>query len=220
MKLYTYQDTNGEFEEPRPLPRGFNNISNFHFADEETINENGWYECVYETAPEYDESTEIIEETRGLEGNIYRVRYSKREMTAEEKAEYDANQQTILDSMKVGAKYKIDSAAESTRERYITYGSGQAMVYMQKADEARRYFEDGEPSDLIAYPFLRQEVLISTSDASTVANNILTKRDEWIQKGAEIEALRLTLKGQIDSATSVAEIETIESERLSDFDAL
>ncbi|QCL72190.1 MULTISPECIES: hypothetical protein [Agrobacterium] len=106
-----------------------------------------------------------------------------------------------LVTIKAGYKAAIDEAAELTRLQYITPGVGQALTYMQKADEARRYLSASNPVDS-DYPLLAAEVGITAENIVRVAAVVAAAYSQWLKIGAAIEAVRLDGKAAIDAAGS------------------
>ncbi len=110
-----------------------------------------------------------------------------------------ANDSPDLPSVKTALKASVDAQAETERLKYITAGAGQALTYMQKSDEARRYLAASEPNDN-DYPLLAAEVGITATDMGGVATVILAAFSHWQQIGAAIEAARLGGKAAIESS--------------------
>lgn len=113
-----------------------------------------------------------------------------------------------LDAIKDTLKAAIDSSAEIERMKYITAGAGQAMTYMQKADEASRYLATvakGETPAAADYPLLSAEVGITAATIGEVAAVVNGAFIFWQQKGAAIEAARLGAKAAIDAASTAAD---------------
>lgn len=106
-----------------------------------------------------------------------------------------------LDQLKMILKASVDAAAENERLKYITAGAGQALTYMQKADEARRYLSEDNP-DPANYPLLSAEVGITAPDTRLVAETVSQAFILWQQVGAAIEATRLGTKAAIESSQS------------------
>ncbi|MDR6952692.1 hypothetical protein J2X65_002051 [Ancylobacter sp. 3268] len=104
-----------------------------------------------------------------------------------------------LAALKATLKAQVDSAAEAERLRYITAGTGQAMTYSAKADEARRLAGDAAP-DAANYPLLAAEIGITASDLAGVAAVVLANYQAWLGIGAAIEMARLGAKRAIDEA--------------------
>ena len=105
-------------------------------------------------------------------------------------------------------KVAIDEAAERTRLKYVTPGSAQAMVYKEKAEEAKRYSADQSPNPA-NYPILMASVGIEAASLAQVAAGVLTTYALWTGLAAQIEAVRLGAKRQVDTAASVAEVQEI-----------
>lgn len=109
-----------------------------------------------------------------------------------------------LDQLKMSLKVSVDAAAENERLRYITAGAGQALTYMQKSEEARRYLSEENP-DADNYPLLSAEVGITAPDIRSVADIVSQAFSLWQQVGAVIEATRLGAKAAIESSQSEEE---------------
>lgn len=110
-----------------------------------------------------------------------------------------------LTPLKEEAKSRIDAAAEKERGKYITLGSGQAMVYDQKAKEAELYMTDeniphGEIPHLVAEAEVND---ITIFDQAVV---YLTMRQQWLTISPIIESKRLKAKEAISAATNPEEI--------------
>jgi len=93
------------------------------------------------------------------------------------------------------AKDAIDEAAGAARARYITTVPGQESTYMTKEQEARQYLADGTVG-----PMLQAEADATGKTVDVIANEIVTVADQWAQLGAQIEALRMAGKKQVDEA--------------------
>ena len=109
----------------------------------------------------------------------------------------------ILAALKTTLYDAVDRAAEQARRKYITAGAGQAMTYVQKADEAKRFLaaEDPQADD---YPLLAAEIGITGPEIGDVAAIVSIAHQNWQQIGAAIEASRLGTKKAIDEADSEA----------------
>lgn len=111
-----------------------------------------------------------------------------------------------LPQIKAGLRATIDSSAEAERRKYITAGSGQAMTYMQKADEAARYLAvvaKGDTPNPDDYPLLSAEVGITAPALGDVAGVVSIAFTQWQVIGGMIEAARLSTKAAIDQAETV-----------------
>lgn len=100
----------------------------------------------------------------------------------------------------------IDEAGEACRNRWVTPGSGQAMTYLRKEEQARAFIAAGRPSDASAYPFLVAEATATSQTVSDLADAIVTAADAWANViGPGIEALRIGAKKARNAATTLAE---------------
>lgn len=106
--------------------------------------------------------------------------------------------------IKAGLKARIDADAEAERLKYITAGAGQALTYMQKSDEARRYLAEETPTES-DYPLLVAEVGITAENIHGVALVVSGAYAQWQQIGAAIEGSRLGAKAAIDNASNAAD---------------
>lgn len=103
--------------------------------------------------------------------------------------------------LKTMMKAEIDDSAEAERLKYITPGSGQALTYSQKSDEANRYLAATSPV-AADYPLLSAEVGITASDIGGVAAVVKAAFAQWQTIGASIEASRLKAKASIEEAST------------------
>jgi len=108
-----------------------------------------------------------------------------------------------LDEVKQAAKVEIDTTAEQARLRYITAGSGQVYVYIEKSEEAADYIATGSPEELESYPFIQAEVNATGKTPSQAANDIIVAKTAWITKSSNIELERLAGKNNVDAAISI-----------------
>ncbi|MND22672.1 hypothetical protein D3C80_130550 [compost metagenome] len=100
---------------------------------------------------------------------------------------------------------KIDADAETARLRYITAGSGQAMTYQQKAQEAAEVLALVGSGDIDAshFPLLSAEVGITALTLIEVAQVVDYAYQTWRFVGARIEALRLGGKAAVSAAQTI-----------------
>ncbi len=113
-------------------------------------------------------------------------------------AETDAATAEAAASRKAEARAEIDRRAELARLAWITPGSGQAAVYLAKAEEAQRLAGDGDP-DPQDYPLLAASIGNEGETLGEVAAVVLATRAGWLQVAAAIEAIRLGAKAAIDA---------------------
>jgi hypothetical protein len=110
-----------------------------------------------------------------------------------------------LTALKAQVKDRIDAAAETCRLKYITPGSGQAMVYQQKAEEAKACLAAISPVDS-NYPLLSAEATATGVTISELAQNVATLTAQWIGLASAIEARRIGGKKVVSDAVTVAAV--------------
>ena len=99
---------------------------------------------------------------------------------------------------------KVDAIAEQIRLKYLTPGSGQSMVYQEKAIEALAIQNDSNPTN-DKYPVLAASLGIEGSSLLDVANLVLSVRSTWVTIATAIETTRLGGKANINAAmTTIA----------------
>lgn len=126
----------------------------------------------------------------------------------------------ILDIQKSNGKVAIDGSSEQARLRYITSGSGQSMVYQEKAEEAADYVVANYPVDLTSYPFIQAEINATGKTSTQAADDILSTKSSWIAISASIEEIRLTAKKDIATAIDKPAIDAIVTVTTSTLDAI
>ena len=100
----------------------------------------------------------------------------------------------------------VDEAAEQTRGRYLSSGSGQAMEY----EEAHRQAVAFQSDPSVAYPMLEADV--EAGLAPTVAEAaalVMQRRGEWEVLGKLIRSTRLKAKREIREVTTQREVAQI-----------
>jgi len=102
----------------------------------------------------------------------------------------------------------VDLTAEALRQRVLTQGSGQALAYKKKEEEALACLSDSSPSEE-DYPFLAAEVGVTADTLLDVAQTVVDAANAWYAVGVELERLRLTAKKRLASATTAGEIASI-----------
>lgn len=125
-----------------------------------------------------------------------------------------------VDDIKQQSKYNIDVYAGYIRQKFITTSPGQEMTYQEKADQAADFVAAGYPTDVSNYPFIQAEMDAMEKTKEQAADDILLQRAAWISAGAMIERHRLTGKRQVNSATTINEIQTIVAETIALLDAV
>jgi hypothetical protein len=121
-----------------------------------------------------------------------------------------------LTQAQIAACASIDRAAENCRLTFVTPGSGQAMVYMLKAQEAQAFLAKYPTEEAVAaaqavlaesdWPFLSAEAGITAPDMFSVAELVTRLQSDWIETAATIEKLRLNGKMLVSKATDLAAI--------------
>jgi len=106
---------------------------------------------------------------------------------------------------------KIDNMSEMARQKIMTIGYGQALVYIEKFEEAADFVAENYPNDLSSYPFIRNESQEFNESSRIVADRILAKKSEWLGKASKIEIARLSGKRLTRTAKSIEEINGIMS---------
>ncbi|MFD2264365.1 hypothetical protein ACFSM5_15785 [Lacibacterium aquatile] len=114
----------------------------------------------------------------------------------------------VLELVKARALRQIDWDAEQYRLTLVTPGSAQAMVYLAKEDEARRFVLDSAP-DAENYPLLAAEVGVTAEDLPGVAAQVATLASAWRQAAAGIETIRLAGKKAVQEAENAASVEAV-----------
>ena len=103
---------------------------------------------------------------------------------------------------------RIDAMAERARLAFVTPGSGQAMVYVEKLSEARRYVSDEKPA-ADDYPLLQAESDVSGTPLADIARTIIEKQARWIRGAARIERVRLKAKADVKATRTAAKFGAI-----------
>lgn len=165
----------------------------YHILDKETgaILRSGT--CTYETLPEFDPETEKF-----MEAPIFQEPHNP------------AFQDPIFTTQgvaqeKISASRMIDETAEIVRGRYITLGSGQAMVYQQKKLEAELVAGDLEINPSLV-PHIAYESIMNGISLLDQAAIVLTMSEQWKAISAYIELKRLGAKALISLMSTIEEI--------------
>lgn len=104
-----------------------------------------------------------------------------------------------LEACKADAIARIDASAEHYRLRYLTAGSGQALAYSQKLDEARAYVAD-PAIDQAAVPHIYAEAAATGMTPADKAAEIIATFEGWQQVSAVIEGKRAAAKLAVQAA--------------------
>ena len=102
---------------------------------------------------------------------------------------------------------EVNEAAEALRGRFLTAGSGQAMTYLRKEDEARRFDPEADAAD---YPFLAAEAASTGATLVDTAALVLAQANAWATLGAAIEAYRRGLIVAIEAAQNIETLDQLD----------
>ncbi|MBE0529544.1 MAG: hypothetical protein IH626_01870 [Rhodospirillales bacterium] len=119
-----------------------------------------------------------------------------------------------LAPMRAEAVAQIDRDAEAARLAFITGGSGQALVYKRKAEQAHDCLANHDaqnPPPTDKYPALEAEVGITGADVLGVATVVTGLEAAWGDIADAIEAIRLGAKRDVEAATTPTEIRDVVS---------
>lgn len=112
-----------------------------------------------------------------------------------------------LAPMKRALTDAVNSRAEAVRCLFLTPGSGQAITYARKEDEARAWTAEADPA---AFPFLSAEATATGATLADTAALVLDQANAWVTIGAAVEGNRRGLVVAIDAAPDVASLEAID----------
>ncbi|OWZ90491.1 hypothetical protein B9J07_28305 [Sinorhizobium sp. LM21] len=115
-----------------------------------------------------------------------------------------------LTPLREAAISRIDAFAEQTRNRYLSPGAGQSMVYDQKRREAETFmaaYNANEPIPESDLPHLIAEAARNGIPLLNQAIVYLTMRQLWLTVSPMIEDRRLMAKAAVMAAQSPAEID-------------
>ena len=115
--------------------------------------------------------------------------------------------ESVIDIVKFKemSKNELDLLATSIRRKYITPTMDD--IYREKADQAIEYVAAGYPANVSAYPFIRAEANATGLTTSQAADSIISARQAWMSKMADIEEQRRKGKVLIDSATTISDVD-------------
>lgn len=126
-----------------------------------------------------------------------------------------------LAQLQVAYRTDIDSQANSTRQKYVTFIAAQDATYLQKYDEAKRYKAAGYPADLAGYSWIAAETTATGKNATAATDGIITEGDYWnTTKGPDIERERRKGKIAVDAATTAADALTARDNAITALEAL
>ena len=102
----------------------------------------------------------------------------------------------------------VNSRAEAVRNLFLTPGSGQAITYARKEDEARAWTIEANPA---AFPFLSAEATATGATLADTAALVLDQANAWVTIGAAIEGNRRGLVVAIEAAADLATLDGIDT---------
>ena len=133
-------------------------------------------------------------------------------------------------ALRTAATRRVYAAAGAVRSRFATNLPAQDMIYLEKASEARRYLDayptygsDPDPiSDdpVTGYPFIVSELGITADTGWEIAQYYVQGAALFRQAGAAIDGIRLGAAKQIETATTPAALDAIETAALAAFASL
>jgi hypothetical protein len=109
-----------------------------------------------------------------------------------------------LDAIRTPLLRRIDAEAEACRGRFITAGSGQAITYFAKQQEAVAFIADASAS----VPILTAEAAAIGVTVAELAAEVSTAAVAWLTIGAKIEAARRGAKKAITDASDILAMTT------------
>lgn len=112
-----------------------------------------------------------------------------------------------LTAVKDKAKVTIDRDAEQIRARVVTPGDGQMATYM--AQEAEAKILKADINSPIPTPYLDALVGIIAPTKQEVVDVVLVMAEQWNSINAQINAVRLRTKADVDAATTEEQIASI-----------
>ncbi len=102
----------------------------------------------------------------------------------------------------------IDTQAETIRATYLTAGTGQAMVYQEKGEQAIAALNEENP-DPDDYPLLKATLGIEGNSIHEVARLVVETKAQWTAVAAAVEEARLGGKANVNASSSVSQAKSI-----------
>jgi hypothetical protein len=119
-----------------------------------------------------------------------------------------------LDEAVEAMKAEIDKAAGIARNKYITFGPGQAETYLSKSENAKAYIASGCPENLTDYPWVEADAEAYELTPAEAAAHIISSKNAWSTLGVAIEKVRLGYKHRITKATTSAQVISLANEAI------
>lgn len=127
-------------------------------------------------------------------------------------------EQLVLPEIKNQLISKINAKAGELRKQLLTNIFGQELVVQEKYDEATSFLADPNQSTLLnefattqfmtGYPWLSREAVAKQTTPDVIANEIVTAKSTWVDKGSQIEQFRIQGITEVTNATTVTQAET------------
>jgi len=111
---------------------------------------------------------------------------------------------TDVGLIKAALHQAIDGEAEQQRQRFITPGAGQALVYLAKVREAEAVMADARAPA----PILEAEAAALGQTVAALAAEVLAANAAWTRASAAIEAARRAAKAAVSAASDFAALKT------------
>lgn len=107
---------------------------------------------------------------------------------------------------------RVNKRIGEIRAKFVTVAEAQDMIYLAKEAEAKAFIAElVPPPNLLAYPFIAQEIGITGQDAYEIAQIWLNMAAQWRQVAAGLENIRLFIVKLIEEATDLVSIASIEA---------
>lgn len=101
---------------------------------------------------------------------------------------------------------RVDDAATAARSRYVTLIPGQDEIYTEKVRLAKKVksknFNVSDPEDRM----LQSEADARGISIETLVNEIVAKHEDWAEIRIDIEALRISGKEQVRTASLTRDV--------------
>lgn len=114
----------------------------------------------------------------------------------------------------------VNNMVEQLRSKNCTFILGQELVYMEKLEEAIDYSAAKYPKDASSYPHIYYESIALNVSPKELAMNILASKTKWTKLSAQIEAVRVKAKRDIEQSVDPDDIKIIKENALNDLQNL
>lgn len=158
--------------------------------------------------------TEIIYSTVVAEdGSVSRVALSAEDAAALQ-AKWTEFAARNLEIAKATAITKINTEAEKERQKYITPGDGQMLVYYRKSEEAKSLLakvaaDANYVPDVTEFPMIGSGIGRDGATLLEVAQLISGLDQQWVVIASAIDSLRRTLVDNTKAAATIGQIKIL-----------